>query len=418
MGSVDSSFLLSFHLTSHKNKRIVLISNRELFLKNTAQTSESPRLIEIERAEGIYLYGPNNEKYIDLVSGFNVSNIGHRHPKVLEAVKQQLDRYMHVTVYGEFVQAPQVNFATELLQVLPNSFQSVYFTNSGAEAIEGAMKIAKKSTGRKKIIAARHAYHGSTQGALSLIGNDAYRNAYAPLLPDIEFITYNDIADLEQIDRDTAAVIVEAVQGEAGVRVPTANYMQALRSRCDATGSLLILDEIQTGFGRTGKLFAFEHFEIVPDILALAKGIGGGMPLGAFIAPKAIMDVIKVNPMLGHITTFGGHPVSCAAARASLQVILDENLVEQVGEKAALFRRELDIPQIKDIRGLGLMMCLQLDSFEQVYQVSNDCAQQGLIIDWYLHCETALRIAPPLTISVNEISKACKIIRESIAKFC
>lgn len=418
MGSVDSSFLLSFHLTSHKNKRIVLISNRELFLKNTAQTSESPRLIEIERAEGIYLYGPNNEKYIDLVSGFNVSNIGHRHPKVLEAVKQQLDRYMHVTVYGEFVQAPQVNFATELLQVLPNSFQSVYFTNSGAEAIEGAMKIAKKSTGRKKIIAARHAYHGSTQGALSLIGNDAYRNAYGPLLPNIEFITYNDIAELNKIDRDTAAVIVEAVQGEAGVRVPTTNYMQALRTRCDSTGSLLIFDEIQTGFGRTGKLFAFEHFEIVPDILALAKGIGGGMPLGAFVAPKAIMDVIKANPMLGHITTFGGHPVSCAAARASLQVILDENLVEQVSEKVALFRRELDIPQIKEIRGLGLMMCLQLDSFEQVYQVSNDCAQHGVIIDWYLHCETALRIAPPLTISINEISNACKIIRESIAKFC
>lgn len=395
-----------------------MISNRELFLKNTAQTSDSPRLIEIERAEGIYLYGPNGQRYIDLVSGFNVSNIGHRHPAVLEAIQTQLDRYMHVTVYGEFVQAPQVQFATDLLAVLPDSFQSVYLTNSGAEAIEGSMKVAKKATGRRKIIAAKNAYHGSTQGALSLIGNESYRQAYAPLLPEIEFIAYNNLADLEQIDQQTAAVIVEAVQGEAGVQVPSTKYMQALRKRCDETGSLLILDEIQTGFGRTGRLFAFEHFGIVPDILALAKGIGGGMPLGAFLAPQVLMDVIKANPMLGHITTFGGHPVSCAAAKASLEVIQREQLVDQVLAKAELFRSELAIPQIKEIRGLGLMMCLQLDSFEQVYQVSNDCASKGLIIDWYLHCETALRIAPPLTISEEEITAACKIIRESIAKFC
>lgn len=395
-----------------------MISNRELFLKNTAQTSNSPRLIEVERAEGIYLYGPNQQKYMDLVSGFNVSNIGHRHPKVLDAIKQQLDKFMHVTVYGEFVQAPQVQFATDLLNVLPDSFQSVYLTNSGAEAVEGSMKIAKKYTGRRQIIAAKQAYHGSTQGALSLIGNDEYRRAYAPLLPEIDFITYNDIADLDAITDQTAAVIVEAIQGEAGVRVPSEEYMRALRQKCSDTGALLIFDEIQTGFGRTGKLFSFEHFDIVPDILMLAKGIGGGMPLGAFVAPKEIMDVIKDNPMLGHITTFGGHPVSCAAAKASLEVIIQEKLVEQVAEKAQLFREELQMPQIKEIRGLGLMMCLQLENFDQVYAVSNYCAEKGIIIDWYLHCETALRVAPPLTISTEQIKEACKIIREAIVKFC
>lgn len=396
----------------------IMISNRELFLKNTAQTSDSPRLLEIDRAEGIYLYGPNGEKYMDLVSGFNVSNIGHRHPQVLKAIQEQLDRFMHVTVYGEFVQSPQVLLATELLEVLPDSFQSVYFTNSGAEAVEGSMKVAKKFTGRREIIAAKQAYHGSTQGALSLIGNDEYRVAYAPLLPEISFIEYNSLPDLEKISDKTAAVIVEAIQGEAGVRVPSKEYMQALRQKCTDTGALLIFDEIQTGFGRTGKLFAFEHFGIVPDILMLAKGIGGGMPLGAFVAPKEMMDVIKANPMLGHITTFGGHPVSCAAARASLKVIQGEKLIEEVDRKAKLFRSELQMPQIREIRGLGLMMCLQLDNFDQVYQVSNYCASKGLIIDWYLHCETALRIAPPLTFSEDEIIQSCKIIREGIEKFC
>ncbi|SMG20263.1 aspartate aminotransferase family protein [Sphingobacterium psychroaquaticum] len=395
-----------------------MISNRELFLQNTAQTSNSPRLFEIVKAEGVYLYGPKGEKYMDLVSGFNVSNIGHRHPKVIAAIQEQLERYLHVTVYGEFVQAPQVQFATNLLATLPDNFQSVYLTNSGAEAVEGSMKIAKKFTGRRQIIAANHAYHGSTQGALSLIGNKAYHEAYAPLLPEIDFIDFNDEAALASITTDTAAVIVEAIQGEAGVRVPSASYMQALRARCDETGTLLIFDEIQTGFGRTGKMFAFEHFGIVPDILMLAKGIGGGMPLGAFVARKEIMDVIKDNPMLGHITTFGGHPVSCAAAQASLQVIQEEKLLETVQEKADLFRSLLQTPKIKEIRGLGLMMCLQLETFDQVYAVSSYCAEQGLMIDWYLHCETALRVAPPLTISIAEIQDACKIINEAIEKFC
>lgn len=395
-----------------------MISNRELFLKNTAQTSESPRLIEIEKAEGSYLFGPQGQKYLDLVSGFNVSNIGHRHPKVIQAIQDQLEKYLHVTVYGEFVQAPQVQFATKLLENLPSSFGSVYLTNSGAEAVEGSMKIAKRFTGRRQIIAAKNAYHGSTQGALSLIGGTQYQEAYAPLLPEIDFIDYNSFADLDAITEKTAAVIVEAIQGEAGVRVPSAEYMQALRAKCTEVGSLLIFDEIQTGFGRTGKIFAFEHFGIVPDILMLAKGIGGGMPLGAFVAPKKIMDVIKANPMLGHITTFGGHPVSCAAALASLEVILGENLMDSVAEKAQLFRQELAHPKIKEIRGLGLMMCLQVDNFDQVYNVSKYCADNGVMIDWYLHCETALRVAPPLTISAEEIKEACRIILQGIDKFC
>ncbi len=395
-----------------------MISNRELFLQNTAQTSNSPRLIEVEKAEGSYLYGPHGEKYLDLVSGFNVSNIGHRHTKVIEAIQHQLEKYLHVTVYGEFVQAPQVQFATALLAQLPSSFGSVYLTNSGAEAVEGSMKIAKRFTGRRQIIAAKNAYHGSTQGALSLIGGTKYQEAYAPLLPEIDFIEFNNINDLTLINENTAAVIVEAIQGEAGIRVPDKAYMKALRDKCTAVGALLIFDEIQTGFGRTGKLFAFEHFDIVPDILMLAKGIGGGMPLGAFVAPKAIMDVIKDNPMLGHITTFGGHPVSCAAALASLNVIKEEKLVEGVAEKAALFRKELNHPKIKEIRGLGLMMCIQVENFDQVYNVSKYCAEHGVMIDWYLHCETALRVAPPLTISEEEIVEACNVIKKAIDKFC
>ncbi|MGV3761788.1 aspartate aminotransferase family protein [Parapedobacter sp.] len=391
-----------------------MLSNRQLFLANTAQTSDSPRLIEIDRAEGVYLYGPNGEHYIDLVSGFAVSNIGHRHPRVLEAVANQLDRFLHVTVWGEFVQAPQVALATQLLAVLPERFDSVYFTNSGTEATEGAMKIAKKFTARRRIIAAEKAYHGSTQGALSLIGNPEYHRAYAPLLPDIDFIRYNDQSDIAKIDCSTAAVILEAVQGEAGICVPNLSYMRAIRKRCDETGTLLIFDEIQTGFGRTGELFAFQHYGIEPDILLLAKGMGGGMPIGAFVANKAVMDVIKDNPMLGHITTFGGHPVSCAAALASLNVILNEHLVDDVERKAQLFRQYLQHPAIREIRGIGLMLCIQLDTFEQVAGVSKYCAENGVIIDWFLHCATALRVSPPLVISDDDIAKACQTILNAL----
>lgn len=395
-----------------------MLTNREIFLLNTAQTSNSPRLTEIDHAEGIFLYGPNGEKYVDLVSGFAVNNIGHRHPKVINALKEQLDKHLHVTVFGEFVQNPQVLLAQKMVSLLPESLSSVYFVNSGTEATEGAMKIAKRYTGRSKIIAANKAYHGSTQGALSLIGNEEYRTAYGPLLPNIEFIDFNSLSDLSTIDKETAAVIIETVQGEAGIRVPEKEWFQALRKRCNETGALLILDEIQTGFGRTGKLFGFEHFNIVPDIILLAKGMGGGMPIGAFVARKEVMDVIKDNPMLGHITTFGGHPLSCAAALASLNVILEEKLAEGIEEKANLFRALLQHPSILEIRGLGFMMSIQLDSFEQVENVSRYCAKNGVMIDWFLHCETALRLAPPLIIEEQEIRKVCAIILEGIELFC
>lgn len=392
-----------------------MLSHKQLFLLNTAQTSNFPRLLEIEKAEGCYLYNPEGKKYLDLVSGFAVSNIGHRHPNVIKAIHQQLEKYLHVTVYGEFVQAPQVNFAKKLTEVLPSNLSSVYFTNSGTEATEGALKLAKRHTNRSEIISFNGAYHGSTHGALSLMGNEYYKQAYRPLLPDINFINLNYFEDLERITSKTAAVIIEAIQGEAGVRVPNLTYIKALKLKCEQTGALLIFDEIQTGFGRTGKLFAFEHFDIVPDILLLAKGMGGGMPIGAFIASKEIMDAIKDNPILGHITTFGGHPVSCAAGLASLNTILDEDLIKDVAKKEALFKNLLIHPKIKEIRGLGLMLAIQLSSFNEVEHVSKKCIEQGVIIDWFLHCDTALRIAPPLTITADEIKFACKTILNVIS---
>lgn len=392
-----------------------MISLRQLFLLNNAQTSSTPRLLEIERAEGIYLFGPSGKAYMDLVSGFAVSNVGHCHPAVVKAVKDQADRYMHVAVYGEYVQSPQVLYAEKLISVLPAALNSVYFVNSGAEATEGALKLAKRFTGRSKIVSCYQAYHGSTHGALSVMGNEYYKQAYRPLLPNVHFIHFNESADLDLIDHDTACVIVESIQGEAGVRVPENAYMQALRKRCDETGALLIMDEIQTGFGRTGKLFAFEHFGIHPDILLLAKGIGGGMPIGAFIASREIMDCLKDNPILGHITTFGGHPVSCAAGLATLNTILEENLVAEVGKKEALFRTLLSKPPIREVRGMGLMLCIQLDTFAQVEAVSKKCLEEGIIVDWFLHCDTALRIAPPLTITEPEIREACRIITQTVA---
>jgi acetylornithine/N-succinyldiaminopimelate aminotransferase len=391
-----------------------MLSTRELFLANTAQTSPFPRLIEVQSAEGLYLITPKGKKIMDLVSGFNVSHLGHRNPAVIEAIKKQLDLHLHVTVYGEFVQNAQVQFATQLLSVLPPTFGAVYFTNSGAEATEGAMKVAKKFTGRSQFIAAKKAYHGSTQGALSLMGNEDYHKAYAPLLPGISFIDFNDIDQLQQIDQHTAAVILETVQGEAGVRVPDLSYMQAVRKRCDEVGALLILDEIQAAFGRTGTMFAFESFGIVPDILLLAKALGGGMPIGAFIAPKHIMDVIKDNPILGHITTFGGHPVSAAAGLAALEYLQKAQIVEDVLRKETLFRQYLKHSKIKEIRGKGLMLAMQLESFEQVTQVAEQALQNGVLVDWYLHCETAIRLAPPLTISDEEIKEACESLLRAL----
>ncbi|MFM6954647.1 MAG: aspartate aminotransferase family protein [Sphingobacteriaceae bacterium] len=393
-----------------------MLSTKQLFLLNTAQTSTSPKLLEIERAEGLYLYSPDGKKYLDFVSGFAVSNLGHRHQKVVAAIKKQVDSYLHLTVYGEYVQAPQVTFAKKLVSVLPQPLSSVYFVNSGAEATEGALKLAKRFTNRSEIIAFEGAYHGSTQGALSVMGNEEYKQAYRPLLPDIRFIQLNQQEQLAQITANTAAVILESIQGEAGIRVPDKAYMQALRKRCAETGTLLILDEIQTAFGRTGTLFAFEHFEIIPDIVLLAKSMGGGMPIGAFVAPKEIIDVLKENPILGHITTFGGHPVSCAAGLASLTALLEENLIASVAAKEALFRALLIHPKIKEIRGKGLMLCIELGDFNLVQQVSAYCQERGLIIDWFLHCSTALRIAPPLTIGEKEIREACALLLEALDK--
>ena len=391
-----------------------MLSTRQLFLLNTAQTSSFPRSLEVERAEGMYLYDPNGKRYIDLVSGFAVSNTGHRHPRVVEAIKEQVDKYLHLTVYGEYIQSPQVKFAAKLASVLPQSLHSVYFVNSGTEATEGAMKLAKRFTGRSNIVACTNSYHGSTQGALSVMGNEYYKQAYRPLLPNVSFLEFNQLSQLEQITEQTAAIIIETIQGEAGVRVPNPEYMLQLREKCNQTGALLILDEIQTGFGRTGQLFAFEHFGIIPDILLLAKGMGGGMPIGAFISSSEIMGVLKENPILGHITTFGGHPVSCAAGLANLRVILDENLMSDVHVKEKLFRKLLQHPGIKEVRGKGLMLSIQLDSFEQVERVSKRCMENGIIIDWFLHCDTALRVAPPLIISEDEIREACRIIVKAI----
>jgi len=391
-----------------------MISHKELFLLNNAQTSTSPNMLEIDRAEGLYLYDKGGKSYMDLVSGFAVSNIGHRHPKVLDAIRAQLDKYLHLTVYGEFVQSPMVLFAQKLISVLPAYLNNVYFVNSGTEATEGALKLAKRFTGRSGIISCYNAYHGSTHGALSVMGNEHFKQRYRPLLPDVNFIHFGVEDDLELITEHTACVIMETVQGEAGIRVPGTAYMQKLSARCKEMGALLILDEIQAAFGRTGKLFAFENYGIVPDILLLAKALGGGMPIGAFIANREVMGVLKENPILGHITTFGGHPVSSVAGLASLNVILDENLVAEVNAKGQLFKDLLVHPLIREVRGIGLMLSIQLDSFEQVEKVSKLCAADGVVIDWFLHCETALRLAPPLIITENEIKKSCEVILKAL----
>ncbi len=387
---------------------------RQLFLLNNAQTTDFPLLLEFERAEGIYMYDKEGKAYIDLISGIGVSNLGHSNSYVINAIKKQLDKYMHLMVYGEYVQTPQVRFAEKLISLLPSNLQSVYFTNSGAEAVEGALKLAKRFTGRRQIIAFHHSYHGSTHGALSVMGNEEFKQAYRPLLPGVTFIDLNDPGDLDKINDQTACVIVETIQGEAGIRVPDAAYMQALRARCDETGTLLVLDEIQTAFGRTGKLFAFEHFDIVPDILLLAKALGGGMPVGAFVASHDIMSALKENPILGHITTFGGHPVCCAAGLAALEVLLNENLVSTVAEKEALFRNLLIHPAIKEIRGKGLMLAIELESFDLNKKIIDRCIEHGVITDWFLHCSNAMRIAPPLIITHDEIKKACEVILDAV----
>ncbi|MBS1525354.1 MAG: aspartate aminotransferase family protein [Bacteroidetes bacterium] len=394
-----------------------MLTLRQLFLAHNAQTTDFPLLLEFERAEGIYLYDKHDKPYIDLISGIGVSNLGHGNKYVIDAVKAQLDKHLHLMVYGEYVQAPQVRFAEKLVSLLPATLNSVYFVNSGAEATEGALKLAKRYTGRSQIIACHNSYHGSTHGALSVMGNEEYKQAYRPLLPGIGFIRFNEPADLQIITTETSCVIVETIQGEAGIRVPDKTYMQALRERCTETGALLILDEIQAASGRTGKLFAFEHFDIVPDILLLAKALGGGMPLGAFIAPAGMMGTLKKDPILGHITTFGGHPVCCAAGLAALEVLLDQKLTEQVEDKSKLFRQLLVHPAIKEVRGIGLMLAIQLDSFEFNKKVIDRCIENGVIADWFLHCGDSMRIAPPLIITEDEIRKACAVIVSSIDNY-
>ncbi len=394
-----------------------MLSLRQLFLQHNAQTSFSPLLLEFKRARGMYMYDAKGKAYMDLIAGIGVSNVGHCHPDVVKAIQRQAETYMHLMIYGEYVQLPQVKFAEKLSNVLPEQLSCVYFVNSGAEATEGALKLAKRYTGRSGIIACHNAYHGSTQGATSVMGNEHYKQAYRPLLPDIRFIHFNNNEDLENISTDTACVIMETIQGEAGVRVPVSGYMERLRKRCNETGTLLILDEIQTGFGRTGKLFAFEHYGIIPDILLLAKGMAGGMPLGAFISSGEIMRVLAHDPILGHISTFGGHPVCCAAGLATLQVILEENLMSGIDRKEELFRKLLVHSRIRNVRGKGLMLAVELSDFIFNKQVIDRCIENGIITDWYLHSDNAMRIAPPLIITEDEIRKACKVIIEAIDHF-
>lgn len=386
------------------------MNKRQLFLQHIAQTSDTPLLLEIERAEGMYLYDIGGKSYLDLIAGIGVSSLGHRHPRVVAAVKNQLDKFLHTMVYGEFVLSPQVQLASLLAEHLPDPLDSVYFVNSGTEATEGAMKLAKRFTNRPEIVACKKAYHGSTQGAASLMNPRDFTQAFYPLLPGIRHIEYNCETCLLQITNRTAAVIIETVQAEWGIRPPWGNYLQKLRHRCDEVGALLILDEIQTGYGRTGSLWAFEQYGIVPDILLLAKGMGGGMPIGAFVASRQIMQTLSNHPILGHITTFGGHPVSCAAGLATLETLLESDLIAQVASKEKLFRELLVHPSIVEVRSAGLMMAVELPSFAFVQAVIKICLAQGLLTDWFLFNSQSLRIAPPLIIEEKHIRFACEVI--------
>lgn len=392
---------------------LAAMNQRALFLQHVAQTSAAPLLLEITGAEGCYLYGVDGKIWLDLIGGISVCNLGHRHPAVVAAIKKQADKYLHVLVYGEFIQSPQVQYAKLLADHLPATLNTVFFTNSGAEATEGAMKLAKRVSGRTEIIAFKNAYHGSTQGALSIMGDEYWRNAFRPLLPGILHLDYNTMPSIEYISRKTACVIVETVQAESGVTAPSKAWLQALRQQCTENGVLLILDEIQAGFGRTGSLWAFEKYEIVPDILLLGKALGGGMPLGAFIADQSLMQTLTENPVLGHITTFGGHPVSCAAGLAGFKALLVEGYVQEVKAKQDLFTRLLVHPQIKAVRTAGLWMALEFDSFGKNKKIIDYCLANGLLTDWFLFAPECLRIAPPLTISAAQIEKACNIILQA-----
>ena len=390
------------------------MDSQSVFLNHLAQTSPFPLKIEVAIAEGTYINDVSGKSYLDFISGIAVTNIGHRHPHVVNAIKNQLDHYMHVMAYGEFIQAPQNKLAEKLASLLPAKLNSCYFVNSGAEANEGALKLAKRVTGRTQIISCKKSYHGSTHGALSVSGNEVKKYAFRPLLPDVHFIEFNKMGDLAVITEQTACVIIEPIQGDAGVRIPSLAYMKALRERCTAMGALLIFDEIQTGFGRTGTLFCFEQMGVIPDIRTIAKAMGGGMPIGGFISSKENMDLFTFNPMLGHITTFGGHPVVCAAAVANLEVIENENLLANIEEKGALIEKLIAHPKIIEIRRRGLMFAVEFESAELVAQIVNKCLENGLITFWFLSCPESFRLAPPLTVSHKEIEKGCKIIWDAI----
>jgi acetylornithine/succinyldiaminopimelate/putrescine aminotransferase len=390
------------------------MTNRQLFLQHVAQTSPFPIGLEIAKAEGIQMWDINGKSYIDLISGFSVCNIGHSNAAVIQAVKDQVDKYMHLIVYGEFIEAPQVAYAKLLTDHLPATLNSVYFTNSGAEATEGAMKLCKRVTGRTKIIACNKAYHGSTQGALSIMGDEYWRNAFRPLLPDVYHFYYNSDELINSIDRQTACVVIETVQAESGINKPDNNWLIALRKKCDEYCVLLVFDEIQAGFGRTGSLWAFERYNVVPDVLLLGKALGGGMPLGAFIADVSLMNTLTSNPVLGHITTFGGHPVSCAAGMAAMNELLRNKWIDEVFSKEELFHQRLKNSKIKKIRSAGLWMALEFDSFETCKSVIDRCIEKGIITDWFLFAPNCLRIAPPLIITIEEIEMVCRVILESM----
>lgn len=391
-------------------------TDKDIFLNNIAQTSPFPFLLEVESANGIYLHTTDGKSYMDLISGVAVSNLGHQHPKVVDAVKKQLEKHMHIMVYGEYVQSSVNKLAKLLTDNLPQHLNSVYFCNSGAESIEGALKLAKRVTGRTEILSFKGAYHGSTHGALSISSNENKKYRFRPLLPDVGFLRLNNFEDLNLITKRTACVVIETIQGDAGVRIPEKKFLEALRARCIETGTLLIMDEIQSGIGRTGKLFAFEHFGVEPDILCTAKALGGGLPLGAFIAKKDYMDLFTNNPMLGHINTFGGNPMSCAAAVATIEVILEGNFLEEVERKGAKIEKLISNPAIIEVRKKGLMFAFEFETDQIVNEIVKECLENGVICFWFLSCPNSFRIAPPLTITDGEIEKACEIINNAIKK--
>jgi acetylornithine/succinyldiaminopimelate/putrescine aminotransferase len=390
---------------------------KDVFLSNQGQTSPFPFLIEVESAEGIYIYDKSGKRYTDLISGVAVNNIGHRHPKVVEAIKNQVDKHLHVMVYGEFVQDSQVDLANKLKAVLPESLNCVYTVNSGTEANEAAIKLAKRVTGRMEIVSFRGSYHGSTNGSLSISGNEVKKKAFRPLMPEVRFIHLNNFEELNQISEKTAGVILETIQGDAGVRIPKDDYLDTLRKRCNEVGALLIFDEIQCGIGRTGKLFAFEHFNVIPDILTLGKALGGGMPIGALVSSTDNLSLFTHNPMLGHITTFGGHPVVCAAAAATLNVLQSEINWVQVEKIGSYIEKELgSLPQIKEVRRKGLMFAFDMESAEIVNKVVEACLDKGIITFWFLSHPYSFRLSPPLTITMEETSQSVSIIKEIIQK--